>query len=145
MELGRLLGDRSCRVYTSDQRVRVLATGLSTYPDVAVACGDVQYDPDDSCAITNPRLLVEVLSDSTELYDRTGKFRHYKRIPSLRDYVLVSQHEARIEVYSRNDAGRWLHDEGVAGGTVVLTSLDAALDVDRVYRNVVLDPSVALR
>lgn len=138
-ELLRLYDDRPCRVYTSDQKIRVRATGLATYADAVVVCGEVQVDPDDPHAITNPVLIVEVLSDSTEGYDRTEKFRHYKRIPSLRDYVLVSQHEALIEVYSRDGARRWSYED-VETEIAPLTAIEGGLDLARVYRNVALEP-----
>jgi len=144
-ELVRLLGDRPCDVYTSDQKIRVLATGLGTYPDALVVCGPAQFDPEDANAITNPRLVVEVLSDSTELYDRTTKFEHYKRVPSLCDYVLLSQHDAHVEVFSRAEGGRWLYADARGGESVALPSIGGALEVDRVYRNVTLDPPRALR
>ncbi len=144
-ELVRLLGDRPCDVYTSVQKIRVLATGLGTYSDAMVVCGLAAFDPDDVLAITNPRLVVEVLSDSTELYDRSTKFEHYKRIPSLCDYALLSQHEAHAEVYSRAEGGRWLYAEARAGESVALPAIGGALELDRVYRNVTLDPPKGLR
>ena len=140
MELGRLLDGRPCDVYTSDQKIRVLATGLATYPDALVVCGAAEFDPEDPVAITNPRLVVEVLSGSTELYDRSTKFEHYKRIPSLCDYVLVSQHDAHVEVYSRDEGGRWLYTDAHAGERVALPSLGGVLELDRVYRNLTLTP-----
>jgi Uma2 family endonuclease len=78
---------RGCQVFSSDAKVRVLATGLATYPDVSVVCGPIERDPDDPNAITNPSVLVEVLSASTEGYDRGAKFAHFRELPSLRDYV----------------------------------------------------------
>ena len=132
--LGTALIDRPCIVYTSDVRIRVLATGLRTYPDVSVACGSIERDPEDKNTIVNPVALVEVLSDSTEAYDRGEKFAHYRRIPSLRDYLLVSQHESRIEHYRRNDDGTWtLRDVELAG--VVQLSIGCELSVSAVYRN----------
>jgi Uma2 family endonuclease len=134
-ELRAALRDRPCRVFSADARIRVLATGLATYPDVTVVCGRLETDPDDASAITNPVLLVEILSDSTEGYDRGEKFAHYRRIPSLREYVLVAQRGRRIEVYQRNDAGRWeLYDAGT-GETVELASIGCTLAVDEVYRD----------
>src|SRR6202007_916231 len=93
-----------CRGFTSDQKIRVLATGRVTYPDISVVCGAVERDPGDYTGhtITNPTLLVEVLSPSTEEVDRISKLRDYRLIPTLREYVLVSQDEPRIEVYRRN-------------------------------------------
>ena len=134
-----------CQVFSSDVKVRVTATGLATYPDALVVCGAAEFDPEDPVAITNPRLVVEVLSGSTELYDRSTKFEHYKRIPSLCDYVLVSQHDAHVEVYSRDEGGRWLYTDAHAGERVALPSLGGVLELDRVYRNLTLTPPAGLR
>ena len=129
------LRDRPCRVFSSDLRIRIRATGLATYPDVSVVCGPVQPDPEDGCAIVNPVLIVEVLSDGTEAYDRGEKAAHYRHLPSLREYVLVSQHRPRIEVYRRNDAGRWELYEYESGAQVDLGAVGCAISVDEVYRN----------
>jgi Uma2 family endonuclease len=134
--LGAELRGKPCRVYTSDLRVRVPATGLSTYADVTVVCGKLETAPEDANAATNPTLLVEVLSDSTEAYDRGEKFAHYRRLASLREYVLVSQHAPRIEVWRRNEGGRWeLAEEVEAGERASLASVGCSLDVDEVYAN----------
>ncbi|MCG8557643.1 MAG: Uma2 family endonuclease [Proteobacteria bacterium] len=94
-----------CRVYTADLRIRVLETGLATYPDVTVVCGDPQRDPQSDTTVTNPKLLVEVLSNSTAAYDRGEKLQHYKSIPSLQAVMLVSRTSRRIEVHERADTG----------------------------------------
>jgi Uma2 family endonuclease len=136
-ELRNQLRGKRCRVYTADLKVRVLATGLSTYADASVVGGGLEVDPDDKNAATNPVLVVEVLSDSTEAYDRGEKFGHYRRIPSLAEYVLVSQHSPRIEVFRKNEAGKWvLAEEASAGEVAPLMSIGCALSVDEVY----LDP-----
>lgn len=130
-----------CRVFSADAKVRVRATGLATYPDGAVVCGAVARDPEDDNAMNNPALLVEVLSDGTERYDRGEKADHYRRIPSLQDYVLVSQHTARIEIHSR--AGdHWVLRVAGPGESVPLTAMPGALSVDRVYQGVELTPAV---
>src|SRR5262245_13134541 len=87
--LSNALRDKPCRTYSSDLRVRVKATGLATYPDVTVVCGPIELDPEDpnEHTVINPRLLVEVLSPSTEDYDRGEKLGHYKQIPSLAEVV----------------------------------------------------------
>jgi Uma2 family endonuclease len=134
-ELRASLRGRPCAVFSSDLRVKVQATGLTTYPDVSIVCGKPEVPADDPHAIVNPIVLVEVLSDSTEAYDRGEKFAHYRRIPSLREYVLVSQRERRIEVHRLNDGGHWeLHEAG-AGESVALASLGCELSVDEVYRD----------
>ncbi len=133
--LDKALAGRPCEVFTSDMRVRVMATGLATYPDVAVVCGKLEIDPENRNTITNPILLVEVLSDSTEKYDRTDKFKHYVRLPSLRDYLLVDQHEPRIEHYVRNDNGTWTWREVTPPESVRL-SIGVEIPVADVYRTV---------
>jgi Uma2 family endonuclease len=145
MAVGRALGNglegKPCRVLSSDVKVRVLATGLATYPDVSVVCGTLETALDDANAVTNPVLIVEVLSDSTEAYDRGEKAAHYRRIPSLREYVLVSQRSPLIEVQRRNERGNWeLFVEARAGQSAELASVGALLDVDGIYRNPLAGP-----
>ena len=123
---------RGCRVYTSDLRIRT-NTGLSTYPDGAVVCGGSRRAVDDPIAVTNPLLLVEVTSDSTEKYDRGNKLEHYQSIPSLEEVIFISHRESRITVH-RRDGERWTVDEVVAGQSARLESIDGKLDVDAVYR-----------
>lgn len=133
-ELRAQLRGKRCRVFSADLKVRVRATGLSTYADVSVVCGQLEVDEDDKNAVTNPIVLVEVLSDSTEAYDRGEKFGHYRRIPSLAEYVLVSQRSHKIEVFRKNEAGKWvLAEEASAGEVAPLTSIGCALSVDEVY------------
>jgi Uma2 family endonuclease len=106
-ELIVALRGRPCRVYSSELRIRIDATDMSTYPDVSVVCGELKTSTIDRNAATNPILIVEVLSDSTEAYDRGEKFSHYRRLPSLREYLLLSQHQPRIESYRKNAQGVW--------------------------------------
>ena len=123
-----------CRALGSDLRVRVLATGLATYPDVTVVCGPRETDPEDENSVTNPTLLVEVLSPSTAEYDRGEKFAHYKRIPSLRQYVLVSPDEPRVEVWTRAGDGGWAAVVSTDGDVAELGSIGARLDVRELYQ-----------
>jgi Uma2 family endonuclease len=97
--------------------------------------GRLETDPDDALAITNPVVIVEVLSDSTEARDRGVKAAHYRHLESLREYVLVSQRERHIEVHRRNDAGRWELFEYEAGQRVELVSLGCVVPLDEVYRD----------
>jgi Uma2 family endonuclease len=99
---------RGCVVLSSDQRVHVPPTGLYTYPDVTVACGERHYRSGHPPSLINPTLLVEVTSDTSEDYDRGRKFLHYQAIESLREYVIVSHREPRIDHYRRLDSGQWL-------------------------------------
>ncbi|MBK6849952.1 MAG: Uma2 family endonuclease [Proteobacteria bacterium] len=134
-ELRLALRGTPCRVFTSDVRVRIVATGLTTYPDLSVVCGALATDLEDSDALTNPSLLVEVLSDSTEGYDRGAKAAHYRRIPSLQEYVFVSPDERRIEVFRRTEGGGWELDEALGGQQVTLRALGVTLSVDEIYAN----------
>ena len=124
-----------CRVYSSDLRVRILETDMATYPDLTVVCGQIQTAPDDKNATINPTLLVEVLSDSTEAYDRGDKFAHYRDISSLKEYVLVSQHTQRVEVYRRNQTNHWELFEFRPGEEVIFESIGCKVPVNEIYHN----------
>lgn len=134
--LGNALEGRPCRVYTSDLRVRVLETGLGTYPDASVVCDRIELDPDDEKGHTavNPTLLVEVSSPSTEDYDRGEKLAHYKRIPSLREVMFVAHDERRIDLWRRTERG-WTQLTFSDGRAVELESVGCELSVDAVYRD----------
>ena len=108
-ELGNALKGKPCRVYDSNLRVRIHNKAFYHYPDLQVICGEIQHDPDDHrhMSALNPRLIVEVLSPSTEAYVRGNKFRRYREIPSLREYVLVSQSEALVETFFLQEDGTW--------------------------------------
>jgi len=106
--LGSQLRSRPCRVYSNDMRVRVSATGLYTYPDVVVVCGERRFLDERRDTLLNPSLLVEVLSPSTEAYDRGKKFEHYRSIESLREYLLVASDRVHADLYTRQPDGRWL-------------------------------------
>lgn len=131
--LAQLRGDGPCRWFGSDLRVRVRATGLATYPDVTVICGELERDPDDGNNAVNPTLLVEVLSESTESYDRGEKVEHYRKIPSLREYLLVSHRARLIEHWWRDTSGHWQNEAAGGGEMVSLAALDITLGVDAVY------------
>jgi Uma2 family endonuclease len=130
LELGRESGSIA---FQSDQRVHVIATGRATYPDASVVCGPIEGDPADptGATITNPTLIVEVLSPSTEADDRGGKWQHYGLIPALREYVLVSQAERRVERYRRLPSGAWEYVDVTTGSLGLVTG--AVLDLDALY------------
>lgn len=127
------LKGKPCAVYSPDLRVRSKATGLGTYADVTVICGPIELDPDDPKRHTalNPRVVVDVLSPSTEEYDRGAKLDHYKTIPSLREVVFVAFDKHEIEVVRREAKGSW--STHVVGDTAKLLSLDLGLSLDDVY------------
>ena len=136
-EIGLGLKGGPCRVFNSDLRLKVEATGLITYPDLSVVCGQVRYLPGTDDTLTNPILLVEVLSDSTEAYDRGTKFRNYRQIPTLREYLLVSQKEPRIEQFVLQDDKVWAYRvaEGLEA-SLELPSLQVQLAMREVFGGV---------
>jgi len=141
MHVGRLLGNalegRPCRVLSSDVRVRVEATDFDTYPDLSVVCGEPQTTEADDHALINPLMVVEVLSRSTEGYDRREKASHYRRIPSLRAYLLVAQDQPRLELQVRTTDGRWQVLEAGPGERLPIEPLEIDLDVDPIYRDAI--------
>ncbi len=130
--LGSQLAGRGCEVFSSDLRIRVLVTGLATYPDVSVVCGLLETDPADRNAVVNPTALFEVLSDSTEEYDRTEKLEHYRQIPALREVVLIAQREPHLEVWRRQD-GDWTRETYGSDSRVPLPALGCEIDVNPLY------------
>lgn len=134
-EIQHQLRGRDCEVHGSDLRIHVEETGLYAYPDVSVVCPPVAGESDD--VISNPVLLAEVLSPSTADYDRGGKFGHYRRIPALREYLVISQDEARVEQHQKTSDGLWLLREVVGlDQTLNLTSLDLSISLLDVYAKV---------
>jgi Uma2 family endonuclease len=136
-ELRSQLRGRPCRSYAADMRVKVSASGLYTYPDVVAVCGERHFDDDMRDTLVNPTMIVEVLSPSTELYDRGKKFEMYSRIESLTDYVLVSQDRPRVEHYMRQGDRKWLlsvADDLQA--VLTIASVDCAISLADIYENV---------
>ena len=132
--LRQQLRGKACRVFSSDLRVRVLATGLATYPDVTVTCGDLEIDPENRDTVTNPKVVVEVLSESTAKYDRGLKLKHYRQVPALGAVVLVWQDDQRIEVWARQADDTWTAQASSRGETAAITCIGCVLPVDEVYR-----------
>jgi Uma2 family endonuclease len=126
------LRGRPCEAYISDMRVKVSHMGLYTYPAVVVVCGEIRFEDVDNDTLLNPTVVVEVLSASTEAYDRGEKLAHYRRLESLQEYLLVAQDKVRIEHYVRQGA-QWLHTEA---STLDETVHLAAIDCDVVLRDV---------
>jgi Uma2 family endonuclease len=147
-ELRSLLKGKPCRVYESNLRVRIPRTTLYTYPDASVICGERQFDPLDARreTVTNPTLIVEVLSPSTEGWDRGGKFQNYRQIDSLREYVLVSSDKPLVETYLRQQEGAWvLNAFAGTDARVRLVSLGVELDLAEVYSGVQFPADVSDR
>jgi Uma2 family endonuclease len=136
-ELGNWLDARPCEIYSNDMRLRVTPNGLYTYPDVIVACGEPQFADDQSDTLLNPVLIIEVLSVSTEAYDRGKKFEQYRTLPSLREYLLVAQDAPRIEQFTPQPDGHWLCAETSGmDASIRLASIDCVLPLTKIYNKV---------
>ena len=136
-ELRNLLRDRPCTVYATDLRVRASYERLYSYPDVIVVCGEPKFIDDAFDTLTNPILIVEVLSPTTKNYDRGEKFDQYRKIADLREYLLVAQDQPHVEHYIKQSDGTWLFSEVEnRDSTVYLPSLDCSLSLAEVYAKV---------
>lgn len=137
MRVARAIGNAlapQCEVYSSDTMLFVEASKLATYADASVVCGALETKTVKKNgkplgeAVTNPVVVIEVLSESTERYDRDGKFQAYRRLDSLREYVLVAQDERRLEVHRRGESGSWSCEMAGAGGSVTIHGAKIAVD-----------------
>ncbi len=138
--LHQLLKGKPCEVYPGEMRVKVPAVGLYTYPDVTVVCGHPNFEDDYVDTLLNPTVLIEILSKSTERYDRIAKSRFYRTLDSLAEHLLVAQEEYRIEQYVRLPDGSWSSFETTSlDGTVELQSIGCSLAFRDVYDRVSLD------
>jgi Uma2 family endonuclease len=135
-ELRVALRGGPCQPYGSDQRIRISDEGRYVYPDASVTCKPVESAANDPDSITNPILVVEVLSDSTEAFDRGDKFLGYRSLASLKDYILVSQNATRIEHFMRSTEGSWVLRIYEAGTVLRIASLDIQISVDALYEGV---------
>lgn len=136
-ELNVGLRGQRCEAFNSDQRLYIKKNGLYTYPDAMVVCGRIEYDTRDRDAITNPVLIVEILSPTTANYDRGGKFELYRDIPSFGEYVLVHQDKVHVEHHVRDDEGRWLLTERKdMQAALTFESLAISIPLQRVYERV---------
>jgi Uma2 family endonuclease len=143
-ELGNRLGSGRCAAYNADLRLKVEATGLLTYPDLSVICDPLRFAAGTDDTVVNPTVLVEVLSDSTEAYDRGKKFEHYRQIPTLREYLLVSQREPRIEQFIRQPDGLWrLQEASGLDASLKLPSLKITISLAQVFAKVTFAASPA--
>jgi Uma2 family endonuclease len=136
-QLNNQLGDRPCDVFPIDMKVRLPGSNKFFYPDVVVVCGELQYHDERKDIISNPDLVVEVLSPSTEASDRGAKFKAYQTIESLKEYVLVSQDKPLVEQFVRNGDGKWTYmaAEGLES-SLALPSIECTLSLSAVYKRV---------
>jgi len=138
-ELSQQLKKRPCEAYINDMRVKAANSRSYHYPDVAVVCGQAEFEDAQVDTLLNPTLLIEVLSPSTEAYDRGGKFAHYRKIESLSEYLLVMQDQPSIERYMRQGEV-WMLSEAIGlDAVVVLESIDCMLSLSEVYDKVLFD------
>jgi Uma2 family endonuclease len=136
-ELYAFLKGKSCKVYPSDLRVYNSANGLYTYPDVTIVCGKEEYLDEEFDTLLNPTVLIEVLSASTENYDRGTKFKLYRSIPSLKNYILVSSTEYAAEIYTRKENDNWLlNTTKEKDGRLHISALDFDLSLSDIYAQV---------
>ncbi len=136
-ELRFAMKHQPCRVYANDLRVKVDPSGLYTYPDVVVSCGEERFDDEQKDTLLNPIVLIEVLSESTEAYDRGGKFAHYRQLDSMQHYILVSQTEPLVECFSRHTDEGWLFSEARGlDATLSISSLECQLALTEVYAKI---------
>jgi Uma2 family endonuclease len=141
-ELSQRLRGKPCKPFDADLRVRIPKSGLITYPDASVVRGPPKTDDQDRNAITNPTVIVEVISETTEHYDRGAKFRFYQGLDSLREYVIVSQDEAVVEVLRRDEKGRWIHHSFVGlDATLALKSVRIESPLKALYEDVRFPPA----
>lgn len=130
---------RPCQIYPSDMRVRIPSTGLYTYPDISVVCGTPEFEDTVLDTLLNPTVIIEVLSSSTEQYDRGKKFQHYRTIASLQEYILIAQDSFRIEQFSRKGNQWILTDAKTLESVIQLTSIDCTIALSDVYEKVSFD------
>jgi Uma2 family endonuclease len=126
-----------CNVYSNDMRVKIQSTGLFTYPDVVVTCGEEKFADDEHDNLLNPLVIIEVLSESTEAYDRGKKFENYQSIKSLKEYILVSQSSQRVEQYIKQPGKNWIYLEvHESGETIMIQSIKCELKLEDIYLKV---------
>jgi len=134
--LGPQLKGRACYAYVSDMRVKVSPTGLYAYPDVVALCGTPEFEDSQLDTLLNPMAIIEILSDSTEGYNRGEKFAHYRRISTLVEYVIISQHKVLIETYVRKDNLWVLSEVNDINSSIHLASVDCDLLLKDIYDKV---------
>ncbi|MBA3442867.1 MAG: Uma2 family endonuclease [Pyrinomonadaceae bacterium] len=135
------LRQKPCEIYAKDMRVLIPATGLYTYPDIVVVCNEPKFEDAELDTLLNPTLIIEVLSDSTEKYDRGKKSENYRSIESLREYLLIAQDEPKLEHYARQSNGGWLlTDYHTLEATVSLPAIECNLSLRDMYDKVVFKP-----
>jgi len=138
--LHQQLKNKKCSVYANDLRIAVKKNTLYTYPDVIVVCGEPELLDDKKDTVTNPKIIIEVLSKSTEQYDRVKKFELYRELDSLEEYLLVSQNEFRVEQFTKQNSLQWLFSEVTKKtDSIKIQTIEAELSVEDIYEKVVFE------
>lgn len=141
ISIGGALRGKTCEAFNGDMRVKVGATGMYTYPDFTVVCGKPIFEDENVDTLVNPTVVFEVLSPSTEAYDRGAKFAHYERLDSIKEIVLIDQSRVRIERHVRIEEGRWLRETYHSLESAIrLDAIGIALSLAEVYERVEFDP-----
>lgn len=140
--IGSRIQGTDCRGYSSDQKIWIEAAELSTYADITIVCGEPRFHEQHKTLLLNPRVIIEVLSPSTEGYDRGDKWAYYQQIPSLTDYLLVSQQRVQIEHFALERDGSWRYTkETDSNGEVILTSINCRIPLAQVYIGIEFPPA----
>lgn len=140
--IGSRIQGTDCRGYSSDQKIWIEAVQIGTYADVTIVCGEPSFYEHHKTLLLNPRVIIEVLSPSTETYDRGDKWSYYRQIPSLTDYLLVAQQRVQIEHYSRDRDGSWQYlRETNPTGEIILASINCRIPLTQVYIGIEFPPA----
>lgn len=137
-ELSAQLRGRPCEAYVNDMRVRIPARNIYTYPDLVVVCDEPQFEDAEVDTLLNPTVIIEVLSLSTERYDRGRKFAQYRTLPSLREYLLIAQDEYRIDYYRREADGNWFIGEAQGRDAILTLAIGCTLALADIYERITL-------
>lgn len=136
-ELANKLENKSCRPFNSDMRVHIAANTLFTYPDFSIVCGKEEYLDDDDWNLLNPSVIIEILSPSTKSYDRGDKFKLYRAIPSLKEYIMIDSRRMSIEAFSINASGLWeLREYHKENKDLVIKAAGISIPLRRIYKDI---------
>ena len=134
--LANHLANSPCSVYVAEMKVRIESANCYYYPDISVTCNEIDLENDENDFILLPKLIIEVLSKSTERFDRTDKFTDYQQIPELQEYVLVSQDQIRVECFRKQAAGEWQSQCYKLGDIVEIMSMDFTCPIEKIYHKI---------
>jgi Uma2 family endonuclease len=143
VNIGSYLNNKKCQIFPSDLKIHVKANSLFTYPDLSIVCGKVETLENHKDIVINPAVLIEVLSATTQDYDRGGKFKLYRDIPSIKEYILISGLEVLVEKYNKQADGTWiLHEYKIENDSFTIASINMPVEMKSLYRNVEFEAAV---